>query len=52
MTDGTAALGRTLVDTFGRGWSKLRVDLIASVFSPEAVFIETVHGQGYKFRSS
>ena len=41
MTDGTAALGRTLVDTFGRGWSKLRVDLIASVFSPEAVFIET-----------
>lgn len=41
MTDGTAELGRNLVDTFGRGWSKLRVDLIASVFSPGAVFIET-----------
>jgi ketosteroid isomerase-like protein len=41
MTDTTAALGRELIDNFGRGWSKLRVDLIASVFSPDAVFIET-----------
>lgn len=41
MTETTAELGRQLVDTFGRGWSKLRVDLIAEVFSPEAVFLET-----------
>jgi ketosteroid isomerase-like protein len=41
MTDTTAELGRQLVDTFGRGWSKLRVDLIAEVFSAEAVFVET-----------
>ncbi len=36
-----AELGRQLIDTFGRGWSKLRVDLIASAFAPEAVFLET-----------
>ena len=41
MTDTTAVLGRQLIDTFGRGWSKLRVDLIASAFSPDAVFLET-----------
>lgn len=41
MTDTTAELGRQLIDTFGRGWSKLRVDLIASAFSADAVFLET-----------
>jgi len=41
MTDTTAELGRQLIDTFGRGWSKLRVDLIASAFAPNAVFLET-----------
>ena len=41
MTDSTAELGRQLIDTFGRGWSKLRVDLIASAFAPNAVFLET-----------
>ncbi|MBP2647983.1 MAG: hypothetical protein H6Q77_1607 [Gemmatimonadetes bacterium] len=41
MTDTTAELGRQLIDTFGRGWSRLRVDLIASAFAPEAVFLET-----------
>ena len=41
MTDTTAELGRQLIDTFGRGWSKLRVDLIASAFAPDAVFLET-----------
>jgi ketosteroid isomerase-like protein len=41
MTESTAELGRQLIDTFGRGWSKLRVDLIAEAFSPEAVFVET-----------
>ena len=41
MTETTAELGRQLIDTFGRGWSKLRVDLIAEAFSPDAVFVET-----------
>jgi ketosteroid isomerase-like protein len=41
MTESTAELGRQLIDTFGRGWSKLRVDLIAEAFTPEAVFVET-----------
>ena len=41
MTDTTAEVGRQLIDTFGRGWSRLRVDLIASAFAPEAVFTET-----------
>jgi ketosteroid isomerase-like protein len=37
----SAELGRRLVDTFGRGWSKGDTDLLMSVFAPEAVFIET-----------
>lgn len=41
MTETTAELGRQLIDTFGRGWAKLRVDLIAEAFAPEAVFVET-----------
>jgi hypothetical protein len=41
MSNETASLGRELIDTFGRGWGKLRVDIIASVYAPEAVFIET-----------
>ncbi|NOT08293.1 MAG: nuclear transport factor 2 family protein [Gemmatimonadales bacterium] len=31
---------RELVDTFARGWSKAQTDLILSVFSTGAVFIE------------
>ena len=34
-------LGRTLVDEFGRGWSKAKVDVMMSVFAPEPVFQET-----------
>ena len=41
MSNDSALLGRELVDTFGRGWGKLRVDIIASVYAPDAVFIET-----------
>ncbi len=40
-TSDTRALGRTLIDTFGEGWSRGRVDLLLSVYAPEAVFIET-----------
>jgi ketosteroid isomerase-like protein len=34
-------LGRTLIDTFGKGWEKGNIDLLMSVFAPDAVFIET-----------
>lgn len=35
------ALGRTLVDTFVKGWSKADVATILSVFTDDAVFLET-----------
>ena len=41
MADSTATLGRLLVDGFGRGWEKLRPDLIATAFTTDAVFVET-----------
>ena len=34
-------LGRSLIDTFGQGWSRGNVDLLMSVYGPEVVFIET-----------
>ena len=37
----TRALGRELIDTFGRGWAKPDLELLMSVFAPEAVYIET-----------
>jgi ketosteroid isomerase-like protein len=37
----TRELGRSLVDTFGEGWSRGNVDLLMSVFGDDAVFIET-----------
>jgi ketosteroid isomerase-like protein len=37
----TRSQGRTLIDTFGRGWAKGDIDLLTSVYSPEIVFIET-----------
>ena len=40
MTD-TRALGRTLIDTFGKGWTHGAVDQMMSVYAPDAVFIET-----------
>ncbi len=35
------ALGRALIDSFGNGWSRANVDLMMSVYSPDAVFVET-----------
>ena len=40
MTE-TRELGRSLIDTFGRGWSKGDIDLLMSVFAPDVVFVET-----------
>ena len=37
----TFALGRSLIDTFARGWSKASVDTVMSVFTEQARFIET-----------
>jgi ketosteroid isomerase-like protein len=39
--DSTRALGRALIDDFGRGWSKGKVELQVSVFAADPVFIET-----------
>lgn len=39
--ENTRALGRTLIDTLGKGWSKTKVDLIMSIFTPDAIFLET-----------
>ena len=41
MQPDTRALGRSLIDTFGQGWARGNVELLMSVFSPEAAFIET-----------
>lgn len=40
-SDETAVLGRQLIDTLGKGWDKLRVDIIATVYADDAVFLET-----------
>jgi ketosteroid isomerase-like protein len=37
----TRALGRSLIDTLGKGWSKGDLDLLMSVYASEAVFVET-----------
>ena len=37
----TRALARNLIDDFAKGWSKANVELLASVFTEEAVFLET-----------
>jgi ketosteroid isomerase-like protein len=37
----TASLGRSLIDTFGKGWSRGNIDVLLSVFGAEAVFLET-----------
>jgi ketosteroid isomerase-like protein len=41
----TRALGRSLIEIFGRGWSRADVDLLMSVYAPEVVFLETPFSQ-------
>ena len=41
----TALLGRSLIDTFGQGWSRGNIEVLLSVFSPEARFVETPFSQ-------
>jgi ketosteroid isomerase-like protein len=40
-TEATRTLGRSLIDTFGRGWSRADISLLMSVYAPDAVFVET-----------
>lgn len=44
----TRALGRTLIDTLAKGWTKGDVLRILSIFAPEAVFIETPFSEPIK----
>ncbi len=37
----TRALGRSLMDTFGLGWSRGDTDELMSVFSSDPIFVET-----------
>ena len=39
--ESTRALGRALIDEFGRGWSKGKVEIQMTVFAENPVFIET-----------
>lgn len=40
-TEPARALGRSLIDTFGIGWSTGDIGLLMSVYASDAVFIET-----------
>jgi ketosteroid isomerase-like protein len=37
----TREMGRSLIETFGQGWSRGNVDLLMSVFAADMVFVET-----------
>jgi len=41
IEENTRVLGRALVDEFGRGWSKGKIDVLMAVFAGDPVFIET-----------
>jgi ketosteroid isomerase-like protein len=40
-TEAIRALGRSLIDTFGTGWSSGNIGLLMSVYTADAVLIET-----------
>ncbi len=46
--DATRMLGRALIDEFGRGWSRAKVDVILSVFAEDAAFVETPFSEPLK----
>lgn len=37
----TRRLGRSLIDTFGTGWARGDMNLLMSVYAPDAIFVET-----------
>lgn len=42
--EGTAELGRRLVDSFGRAWERTDPLALLGVFTPDAVFVESPFG--------
>lgn len=40
----TRALGRSLIDAFGKAWEKAKVDAMLEVFAPDAVFQDSPFG--------
>lgn len=40
----TRALGRSLIDAFGKAWEKAKVDAMLDVFAPDAVFQDSPFG--------
>jgi len=50
--DTTRALGRALIDEFGRGWSRGKIDVLMSVFSDAPVLIETPFSEPLKGRAA
>ena len=41
-------LGRSLIDTFGQGWEVSNLDLLMSVYTPDAIFVETPFSEPLK----
>jgi ketosteroid isomerase-like protein len=41
----TRALGRSLIDRFGQGWSRGDVDLLMSIYATDVIFLETPFSQ-------
>ena len=44
----TRLLGRSLIDTFGEGWERGNLDLLMSVYTPDAIFVETPFSEPLK----
>lgn len=40
-TEAVRTLGRALMDRFGKGWAGCDMNLLMSVYAPDAVFVET-----------
>lgn len=48
----TLALGRVLVDEFGRGWAKGKTDVLMGVFADDPVFVETPFSEALRGREA
>lgn len=44
----TGALGRQLIDTFGKGWAKGNIALLLSVFTEDATFVESPFSEPHR----
>ncbi|HET7042916.1 MAG TPA: nuclear transport factor 2 family protein, partial [Gemmatimonadales bacterium] len=41
----TRALGRRLIDAFGQGWERGKVDQLVEVFAADAIFLDDPFGE-------